>query len=560
MTWGTLWNACEFEVAKSKQYKVGTEEFNQAVGKKLREVVYATQVVDSTLTRSQIMRNKSGLTQGATAFMSEPTLSANILMDAAFRFNLEKRRTGSAKSAWKNAGKQIGKAVAIYSIGQLTAALIEGLFDAYRDDDDEEFKDKFAEAFKKNAITDLIPFNKIPIISDIAEFALSRFELGYFSSDNLSTTWLSQAANALDTWGEIIAEKRGEKDTSKTVYNAIYNTMRALSSMTGVAGSGLMREAVVLWNNTAGAYDSTLKVKTWENSKAQNGQLLYEAIVKGNDRQAESLKAQFENEDAVSKALVKGLRENDPRIKEAAEARLNGDTTEYLRIAKSIKAEGNFSQDLIVYAINSEMNALKKGDGESSSTFTSKPTFTNSDYYNAAVNGDSADVDAVKQYLIESGKTESQIQSSFNSSVKDAYEQGEINSMSAVSLMTSYGGKTSEEASTTVKYIDFKTEYPDYADSVTESKFSNYYEPIEKYYGYSVEDMGIGIDTYAEYCVRSAECEGVDADGDGKTDSGSKKAEVMQVIDALPLTSEQKDALYYLNGWASSTISEAPWH
>ena len=556
LTWGLLWNACEYEVAKTKQYKIGTEEFNQAVGKKLREVVYATQVVDSTLTRSQIMRNKSGLTQSATAFMSEPTLSANILMDAGFQFNLEKRRTGSIKSAWKKTGKHIGRAVAIYSLGQITAATIEALFDAYRDDDDEEFKEKFAEAFKKNVITDLMPFNKIPIISDLAEFVLSRFDLGYFSSDNLSTTWLSQAATAYDAWAEVLS---GE-ETSKTVYNAIYNTARALSSMTGVAGAGLMREVVVLWNNTAGAYDSTLKIKTYENTKAQNGQLLYEAIIKGDTRQAESLKAQFEDEDAVSKALVKALRENDPRIKEAAEARLNGDTTEYLRIAESIKAEGNFHQDLIVYAINSEMNALKKDDGESSSGFTSKPTFTNSDYYNAAVNGDAADVKAVKDYLIESGKTESQIQSSFNSSVKNAYEEGEITSMTAVSLMTSYGGKTSDEASTTVKYIDFKTEYPEYADSITELKFENYYEPIEKYYGYSVEDMGIGIGTYAEYCVRSAECEGVDADGDGKIDSGSKKAEVMQVINELSLTSEQKDALYYLNGWAVSTLWEAPWH
>ena len=559
LTWGVLWNACEYEVASTKEYKVGTEEFNQAVGKKLREVVYATQVVDSTLTRSQIMRNKSGLTQGATAFMSEPTLSANIIMDAAYQFNLEKRRTGKVASAWKKTGNQIGRAVAIYSLGQLTAATIEALFDAYRDDDDEEFKKKFAEAFEKNVIIDLMPFNKIPIISDIAEFLMSRFDIGYFSSDNLSTTWLSQAANAYDAWAEIIEERRGGKETSKTVYNAIYNTTRAISSMTGVAGSGLMREAVVLWNNTAGAYDSTLKVKTYENSKTQNGQLLYEAMVKGDKRQAESLKAQFESEDEVSKTLVKALRENDPRIKEAAEARLGGDMTEYLRIAKSIKAEGNFHQDIIVAAINGEMNALKKDD-EASSGFTSEPIFTNADYYNAAVNGDAADVKAVKDYLVESGKTEAQIQSSFNSSVKDAYEQGEITAMSAVSLMTTYGGKTSDEANLSVKYMDFKTEYPEYADSITETKFSNYYEPISDYGGYSLEDWGISLGTYAEYCVQSAECKGVDANGDGKTDSGSKKAEVLVVINTLPLTYEQKDALYYLNGWSAKTIYEAPWH
>jgi hypothetical protein len=303
LTWGALWNACEYEVAKSnKSLKVGSEEFNQAVGKKLREVVYATQVVDSTLTRSDIMRKKSGMAQGAAAFMSEPTVSANILMDAGFQFHLEKRRTGSAKVAWKKTGKHISRALAIYSIGQLTAAAIESLVDAYRDDDDEEFYKKFLEAFKENAISDLMPFNKIPIISDMVEAALSFFNIGFFSSDNLSTTWLSQTVSAIKTWQKWL-------DEDGTMYNAIYNTTRAISSMTGIAGAGLMREAVTLWNNTAGAYDSTLKVKTYENTTAENGKLLYDAIVSGDEKQAERLKGQFEDEESYQRALRNAVKE-----------------------------------------------------------------------------------------------------------------------------------------------------------------------------------------------------------------------------------------------------------
>ena len=75
------------------------------------------------------------------------------------------------------------------------------------------------------------------------------------------------------------------------------------------AGAGVMREVVALWNNTAGTYDSTLKIKTYENTDAQNGQLLYDAIVSGDSRQAESLKKQFEDEDAVSKALKKVIKD-----------------------------------------------------------------------------------------------------------------------------------------------------------------------------------------------------------------------------------------------------------
>ena len=261
ITWGCLWNACEYEVAKTNKYKVGSEEFNMAVGKKLRDVVYATQVVDSTLTRSQMMRSKSGLTQSASAFMSEPTLSANILMDAGFQFNLEKRRTGSAKLAWKKTGKYIGKAVAVYSIGQIIAALAEGLMDAYRDDDDEEFAAKFGEAFKENVISDLNPFNKIPIIADISDLIMSWFGIGFSSSNSLYLQAVSEANNAFDTWSKVINGEDG-----KTVYAGIYSTTKLLSYITGISASGAMREVVTLWNNTAGATDPYLKIRTYKSS------------------------------------------------------------------------------------------------------------------------------------------------------------------------------------------------------------------------------------------------------------------------------------------------------
>lgn len=39
----------------------------------------------------------------------------------------------------------------------------------------------------------------------------------------------------------------------------------------------------------------------------------------------------------------------------------------------------------------------------------------------------------------------------------------------------------------------------------------------------------------------------------------TKKAEKMQAINSLDLTAAQKDAIYYAEGWAQSTIGEAPW-
>ena len=304
ITWGALWNACEYEVAKTTKNKVGAEEFYQEVGNKLREVVYRTQVVDSTLTRSQIMRSKRGMAQEAAAFMSEPTLSANILMDAGFEFNAEKRRTGSAKAAWKKTGSYIGRTVAVYAICQLTAALLEGLWDAWRDEEDEEFKEKYIDAFVENLVLDLAPFNKIPIVSDVFEAALAMFNMGFYSSDKMSTTWLTQAVSAVDAWKDVLS---GE--SSATVYNALYKSTRSISSFIGVSISGLMREAVALWNNTAGAYDPTLKILTYDRSKGEKGDMLLDAMIKGDARLVESLEAEFADEDAYSYAVRTAIKD-----------------------------------------------------------------------------------------------------------------------------------------------------------------------------------------------------------------------------------------------------------
>ena len=396
ITWGCLWNACEYEVAKSTKSKVGSDEFYREVGKKLREVVYATQVVDSTLTRSQMMRSKRGMAQEAAAFMSEPTLSYNILMDAGFQFSAEQRRTGSAKAAWKKVGKYIRRAVAVYSISQLTAALLESLWDAWRDDGDEEFGEKHLNAFVENLALDLVPFNKIPILSDVFEAALALFDIGFYSSDKMSTTWLTQTVSAVDAWKDVLG---GE--SSATTYNALYKTAKAVSSFAGVSVSGFMRECVALWNNTAGAYDANLKIKSYEDTNTENGNNLYEAIVSGDDKKADQYEQRFDNDKEVDAALRKALRENDPRIKEALKIRVNeGVTNKYHSIREEIISEGNFEPGIVNGALKAEYNyfnnkveeaadLLKDGDKEASDDIIRdlkkkyKGTFTQDDILKA---------------------------------------------------------------------------------------------------------------------------------------------------------------------------------
>ena len=556
VTWGALWNACEYEVAKTTKNKVGSEEFYQEVGLKLREVVYATQVVDSILTRSQIMRSKSGLTQLATAYMSEPTLTANIVMDADFQFRKEKRITGSAKIAWKKTRKIVYRAVGNYLILQLITSVAESLADAWRDDDEEKFIEKFGEAFGENLVTNLIPFNKIPIISDFADLLLSFFGVGFVSSDNLSTSWMTQVANAVKTWSEVLGEELDGEETSKTVYNAIYQTAKAISSMTGVSVSGAMREVVALWNNTAGAYDPTLKISQYDLTNAELGNELYEAMLSGEEKQVEKLKDKFDDDKAITSAIRKALRENDSRVKKAAKALSEGNIREYERILNEIVGEGHFIMEDVKAAIVKAYEDMLPDDEETTDTKEEKAesVYETEWLYTAISMGDVAMANAMKEEIISThmanGKDREEAEASFNnsftSSVKKYYEEGEISSYEAKNMLINFAGSTEVKATSKVQYWDYIQKNPD--ASVDDAWFTKYNTVLEDY-GTSVANSGISVDMYIDYRIQVKDIGGE-----------TKKRDRMAVINSLPISTYQKDALYFAEGWSRSTLGEAPWH
>ena len=515
ITWGALWNACEYEVAATKKYKVGTEEFYQEVGKKLREVVYRTQVVDSTLTRSEMMRSKNAKAQELSAFMSEPTLSANILMDAGFEFHMEKRRTGNIKVAWKKTGKYITRAIAVYSIGQLAAALLEGLWDAWRDDEDKEFGEKFLKAFIENGILDLLPFNKVPIISDLAEAALSLIGLGYFSSDSLSSTGLSQMVSAAKAWSDVL-----NGNTSETTYSAIYKTMRAISSFLGVSASGAMREVVALWNNTAGAYDITWKIRTWDLSKTNLAGEALDAIIAGNDRQANSIRAEFTDEDSYQSAMRTAIKD---------------------RYAAGVIDYDTAIQYLVKYGGMEEDDAYWKAEEWMYESETGEDYGKYDEFFTAVQTG--KNLKAVIKKYTDNGVELETLSSQITNHYKPMYIEMSTSEKAGIKgyLLNAFEqcGVTREDATKKLQYWEFLSEQPD--SDLNQYQVADYYE--------FAKPAGISAGVYTEYCNKVKGIEGED-----------KKARRMAVIHSLPLSTAQKDALYYAEGWAASRIYEAPWH
>lgn len=222
VTWGALWNACELEIRdKRKDLKVGSEEFYQAIAKKLREVIYATQVVDSPMTRSQIMRSTKMHDQSLTNFASEPTLSYNMLQDAYMSYRLDARRMGKKEAIKKN-GKKIGRILWVYTVANAVVALVESAFDALRDDDDEEMDfAKFMQYYLSNFASDMSLTAKIPYIKElhsiIKGYGLSKTEL----------EWADSAYKAVTGFYKYL---QGKGNPSTTIKNTL-KTMSYLSTL-----------------------------------------------------------------------------------------------------------------------------------------------------------------------------------------------------------------------------------------------------------------------------------------------------------------------------------------
>lgn len=73
------------------------------------------------------------------------------------------------------------------------------------------------------------------------------------------------------------------------------------------------------------------------------------------------------------------------------------------------------------------------------------------------------------------------------------------------------------------------------------------------------KETGLSKEQYYLYRAATYGIEG-DRDATGKTIPGSKKEKMLQAIDGLDLTVPQKDALYFANGYAKSTLYDAPWY
>ena len=289
VTWGRIWNACENAVKRKKRNLAPkSKEFYEAVDELFTEVIDQTQVVDGVLQRSQAMRSGDTWLNQATAFMGEQTMSLNMLLRAYENFAGEKdaKKRGSAM-------RKFGRAAFALIATNTVNALAQSLVDAWRDDDDDEYWNKFWKAFtgldgseesawekamaavlSGNFGSGLNPAGYIPVAKDLLSLA-QGYDVSRADADIMS-----DIINASKKFSESL------KDGKTTVARASFDLSKQVAKVFGISLpnierdiTGIMRQIAFETGNVAAQYE----MEKWsykignEKNKSRFEDILYKA-------------------------------------------------------------------------------------------------------------------------------------------------------------------------------------------------------------------------------------------------------------------------------------------
>ena len=222
MTWGKIWGACKLKVEETMNIHEGDEGYWQAVNEQFREVVYRTQVFDSVLSRSELMRQKDVGSSVLTAFLSEPTKTLSLFITNQ-QIAKQMYDEGNVAEARKLVAKQFGW----FMSSAAAMAIMKSVYDAairhIADDDkkDKNFVERFFDALlgenklhtDGNLFGELNPIAMLPVGKDIQSalqgYTPSRLDMSLFVKISDAYKACVDPKNSLVTKLEKVANAAG---------------------------------------------------------------------------------------------------------------------------------------------------------------------------------------------------------------------------------------------------------------------------------------------------------------------------------------------------------------
>jgi hypothetical protein len=346
LTFGALWRACEKET-KAKNPDLVGKELYEATGKRLAEVIDYTQVVDTPLHRTEIMRSKNTYMKMATSFLSEPMKTYNMVQSAISNVKLNPND--------KNAKKYLGRALGVYVSTGLLNAIVQSAWDGVRsagEDEDkywervleallgdyekaDSFNDYAKELLGSNLGSSLNPFAMIPFVKEainmLQGYDASRMEL-----------------NAVEKIVSLVQEgiKAFEGESKWNPYKWVRTVASAIGNATGVSLEAPIRDLVGVFNMGADmfGYDPIVS-RTSAVGITEQATNMYNAILAGDKEKFNRWSDQAKNGDTpkndndIDLKIATVLAEKDDRCRVGGEAKTAGDASLVAQIREELVAE-----------------------------------------------------------------------------------------------------------------------------------------------------------------------------------------------------------------------------
>lgn len=370
VAWVRLWKASQEQVKDVKpELEVGSEEFYQEAGKVFGHLIDTTQVVDSVLHRTDMMKSKSAYVKGITAFLSEPMKS----------FNMVYREWMKAKRGDHGAKEKLAKVIAVYLISDTLTSAAASVMDAVRNADrDKGFLEKWFDAFAGDvlaaftdpemafsdrvkiilsALADKTGVANIPVIKDIINELL-----GYSQSD-MTMQGVENIISAVKETGKMAS---GESKAGPLGY--VYK-ISSIGSLFGISARNFMKDVGGILNTFVLPATGKMGITSENELRYKEKKLMSDILNNKKDFVEEAIRAYANGEKKlgdriISEMIAEGIKEDyitekisdalkaEPEYSLAVQAYMENDMTAYREYRQQLINSG-YEEELVDQKIDS---------------------------------------------------------------------------------------------------------------------------------------------------------------------------------------------------------------
>lgn len=555
ITWGTMWAAVKREIAATTQLQEGTQEYFDAVARRFNDVMNHTQVYDSILVKSDIMRGKSTMDKMVTAFMAEPTVSYNMLQSAI-------QNLGKKDANGKNIGRAMAlRAVAAFAANTLFNAMLKSLVSMgrRREEEDRTILEKYLAELSENFTGDLNPLSMVPVARDIVSI---------WQGYDVERSDMSVVIDLKDAYDEVMNDKNSFGDKVIAVAGALgnllgipaKNVIRDFQGMLNILGSAPMGETSgrdIKYGVLEGL--SFLGMDLYDDRRSAYYGRALEAMRKGDDEKYEELsgyltetrlvkenslkngiKSQMENMTKDGKmtwdeyfSLWTGkmnAKTSDVRKKIGdmyKDGRLDEKETQTL-----LKKYGDYKTDNdIYYALEKWGWEMENPDAEDDYSRYGK-------VYDAVKAG--KDASGAIREMTQHGYTEAKVKNQLKDKIGDWYKNGEMTRAAAEKAMKQYTNVTDPDD------IWFLIRRWDHSGDKNYTAYDDFLKAVETGTNLSgrikeLTDHGVSTSTLAKQITGKYKQQYIQLYAKDKTKAAALKARLLTAYAALGYNREQKN-------------------